>query len=314
MNWLLYDFDGLYYAVLSSFPFDSVVVCKMQTELTGCSELVFSVLKEYSGGILFKETIEALLRKEDGLCEQNQLNCLKFIKPYLSHSYTNTPFIGYPQYPLYCQLSRIFAVWMRRGKSALSDAKASLNLLQEVQNINKKEEACHLVDLKLELLSESWHVFTTLEKQRVMQEILETLQLRGILDLLGMRQTVGSVDVFPPPESLLWKSFREKHKPNTNLSCGARALSKHCHRDSTSSWWGASTGSESDKNEHADRILKKILDDAAWINIHMLPHDVKVLEVRSQLGYGARWSSDGKLFRGFLEPQMDDGHAAGWKH
>ena len=31
-------------------------------------------------------------------------------------------------------------------------------------------------------------------------------------------------------------------------------------------------------------------------------------------GYGVRWSSDGKQFRGFLEPQMVDGHEVGWKH
>lgn len=32
------------------------------------------------------------------------------------------------------------------------------------------------------------------------------------------------------------------------------------------------------------------------------------------VGYGARWTADGSSFRGFLEPQMVDGHSVGWKH
>ena len=31
-------------------------------------------------------------------------------------------------------------------------------------------------------------------------------------------------------------------------------------------------------------------------------------------GYGARWTADGSMFRGFLEPQMEGGHDAGWRH
>ncbi|XP_062507765.1 uncharacterized protein LOC134184164 isoform X2 [Corticium candelabrum] len=58
----------------------------------------------------------------------------------------------------------------------------------------------------------------------------------------------------------------------------------------------------------------KILEDASWINVHILPHDIKVVEVRSSEGYGARWTADGLEFRGFLEPQMEDGHAMGWQH
>ena len=32
------------------------------------------------------------------------------------------------------------------------------------------------------------------------------------------------------------------------------------------------------------------------------------------IGYGARWTSDASQFRGFLEPQMVDGHEVGWRH
>ena len=50
-----------------------------------------------------------------------------------------------------------------------------------------------------------------------------------------------------------------------------------------------------------------------------------LVEVRNILGYGARWEADWSLkgcpeqpvdvvFRGFLEPQMDDGFERGWRH
>ena len=74
------------------------------------------------------------------------------------------------------------------------------------------------------------------------------------------------------------------------------------------------------------------MDNAVWINLHRLPvcilfisihkrflliigqHDLFILEIRIEDGYGARWEVDGSKFRGFLEPQMEDGHQKGWKH
>ena len=45
-------------------------------------------------------------------------------------------------------------------------------------------------------------------------------------------------------------------------------------------------------------------------------HDIKVVEIRTVEGYGARWQllPDGTQFRGFSEPQMEDGHSVHWKH
>ena len=70
-----------------------------------------------------------------------------------------------------------------------------------------------------------------------------------------------------------------------------------------------------------------------------MQHDVKVIEMRTRegmiyfvfvfkyftpphlslyacvmIGYGVRWLHDGSEFRGFLEPQMEDGHLVGWRH
>lgn len=41
---------------------------------------------------------------------------------------------------------------------------------------------------------------------------------------------------------------------------------------------------------------------------------VVMSQVRNSRGYGMRWSADGSQFRGFIEPQAEDGHDNGWVH
>ena len=278
------------------------ILASAENDFTRFSKLVYDVLKEYSGCILATEIVQGLLRKEI----ENEPSKMLEIEQ-IPQCKITSGMNGYPTYPLYTKISRTLYNWMKNGKY---DAR-NPELLEECRNKTEKQITNDFVDQKLKawLLTDK-----TCIRKRLIVEILEQLGLRGILDLLGMKQTVGSVDMLPPSLLTLWESFQRKHKPNAELSCGARALSKHCHRDSTSQWWGTSTGSESNKNEHANQVLDKILTDAVWINIHLLPHDVKVLEVRNQLGYGARWSYNGTMFRGFLEPQMSDGHSIGWRH
>ena len=64
-----------------------------------------------------------------------------------------------------------------------------------------------------------------------------------MLSLLGMRHTEGSLDSFPPSMRECQAVFDTPHKPNTPsvLTVGAKALTKHCHRDETASWWGTVT-------------------------------------------------------------------------
>lgn len=159
-----------------------------------------------------------------------------------------------------------------------------------------------------------WTSWSTEEIEHRVREILLLLGLRGILDLLGVRKTVGTINLLPPSRTSLIKSFTTKHNPTSDLWVGSRALAKHYHRDQTESWWGNCTGTEAAKNGHAMGLLNKILDNAVWINVHWLPHDVFIIEARQDQGYGMRWSADGSNFRGFLEPQMIDGHEVGWRH
>eukprot|EP01087_Luapelamoeba_hula_P019563 TRINITY_DN6489_c0_g1_i1.p1 TRINITY_DN6489_c0_g1~~TRINITY_DN6489_c0_g1_i1.p1 ORF type:complete len:444 (-),score=81.74 TRINITY_DN6489_c0_g1_i1:27-1358(-) len=154
------------------------------------------------------------------------------------------------------------------------------------------------------------------ECQKALAQILQLMNTRGMLTCLRLRQTFKSAERFPPSHLQLVRSFNKRHAERSGalLTVGARALAKHAHRDTTDSWWGVCSGTEKYKNEHANGLLSKLLQNAVWLNIHMLPHDLAFLEVRVAEGYGARWSADGSEFRGFLEPQMEGGHDKGWVH
>ncbi|PRP78510.1 hypothetical protein PROFUN_13528 [Planoprotostelium fungivorum] len=148
--------------------------------------------------------------------------------------------------------------------------------------------------------------------QRMVQ-FLCILKPRGILYLLGVSHTTGSIDQLPPPIEQLISSFRRQHtlQSDNPLTVGARALSKHADRSKTDQFWGQHKGSAEEHNKRAEDILVRLFDRSLWFNLHKLPHDVTIFEMRSLDGYGARWSCDGKIFRG---PQMEDGHALGWVH
>lgn len=135
---------------------------------------------------------------------------------------------------------------------------------------------------------------------------------RGILTLMGFRETVGSRTIAPLTRTQCLRSFQQVHK-GEKLTVGARAFSKHCQR-STDGWWGQIKGNDEAKNAVAQAKLQELLDSAVWKNIHSLPHAQTTMEIRNALGYGARWYVEDESFRGFLEPPMANGHEAGWRH
>ena len=148
----------------------------------------------------------------------------------------------------------------------------------------------------------------------------------GILRLLGMRNTVGtdSKDLLPPPWCTLLGAAELPHKEKSQLSVAARARSKHAHRGKDH-FFGIVSGSPVKQNAETQEILVGLLENAAWINIHAFGGNDgdPFLEVRVASGYGARWTMDWSntgnqvhhvSFRGFLEPQMPDGHENRWRH
>ncbi|KAJ7498088.1 hypothetical protein B0H11DRAFT_1856646 [Mycena galericulata] len=155
---------------------------------------------------------------------------------------------------------------------------------------------------------------------------------------LGLAYTVGSaIGSSPPSTESCLAAFVS---PNTvGLTAGARAWSKHAHRSqppelspeaarSSAGWWGTPSGPVAVINERALALFWKVMNAATWRNLHWLPHQVLVYEVRVAEGYGMRWSQDRSgvadseegdahpewTLRGFVEPMMEGGHEVGCRH
>ena len=56
-----------------------------------------------------------------------------------------------------------------------------------------------------------WDHWSRDEQRHFLVDVLDKLGLRGVLDLLGVRQTVGSADLFPPPRETLLSCFNAVH-------------------------------------------------------------------------------------------------------
>lgn len=144
---------------------------------------------------------------------------------------------------------------------------------------------------------------------------LEDMPSEALQILSGMTITVSTLpSAFMPSRDELLAQFNEQ-RPQSELTEGGRAYTKHCHRHV--GFWGQAKGSAQTINSQALERLEFILANATWRNVFYLPGDRPVCEFRVELGYGARWAWENGTctgFRGFLEPPQEDGHEVGWKH
>jgi len=192
------------------------------------------------------------------------------------------------------------------------------------------------------------HPLTGPERARLSADAHEANDPLSIHILHGLAYTVGSaLGSTPPSKETCLAAFIAPNK--AGLTAGARAWSKHSHRSQKEEisepdadidvererkkkrrieadslgWWGTPSGSVATINEKAVELFWKVMDGASWRNLHWLPHQVLVYEMRVPDGYGMRWSQDQSeqaemtdgpkdwVFRGFLEPQMENGHEVG---
>ncbi len=151
-------------------------------------------------------------------------------------------------------------------------------------------------------------------------EAVSLLTEARIFCLLQMRRTAGTREGrLPPSRGQLLRFFRAAHAKKGKavaLTVGGRALTKHAQRCSQA-WWGEASGPAAVINARAECAIRRILNEAVWLNIHILPPNLPVFEARVAEGYGARWTQeDGGewTFRGYLEPPNPEGHEKGWKH
>ena len=221
---------------------------------------------------------------------------------------------GYPMYPLYKNLAAVMSDWLRTSRCPRENMPPVGPFVDEPNFISTLKVTCREVLELLKGLESLWDSWNNEERIGRMMLILSILKKRGILSLLGLRKTVGSVDIWPPLAKTLITSFDRPISTTVPLSEGARAISKHFLRDETSKFWGSCKGNEMQKTKESHQKIIDVLNNAVWINIHELPGHLPVIEVRESQGYGARWLADGSEFRGLLEPHMVDGHEVGWKH
>jgi hypothetical protein len=161
--------------------------------------------------------------------------------------------------------------------------------------------------------------------------------------LHGLAYTVGSALGSDPPTREECFSAFTAVPGKSRLTAGAKAWAKHAHRSGDAGgeragWWGKQpTGPVVGINERAVLLFARVMDHATWRNLHWLPHQVLVYEVRVEEGYGMRWSQDRSkgggetgeddagitpevvdappwIFRGFVEPMMENGHEIRWRH
>lgn len=229
-------------------------------------------------------------------------------------------FRGYPGCNHLKQVARVLQMWHESGRFPVAF------LTSQQFGTETTDAAVQKCNLLTRQVSDLLAAVGSPVALRLAEQLLLQLGPRGLLTCLGVRQTQGSVDKFSlPSKAALCRAFSQLNAQAASeeskgqeqvslLTVGARALSKHSHR-SSEGFWGRARGTEAKKNEVAEEVLQRLLRDCVWVNIHCLPNEEAIVEVRVEQGYGARWfilKQQG--FRGFIEPQMPGGHEKHWRH
>ncbi|KAF9218466.1 hypothetical protein BS17DRAFT_791332 [Gyrodon lividus] len=188
-------------------------------------------------------------------------------------------------------------------------------------------------------------LFSQGDQSVIQKECQENPLSKHILN--GLAYTVGSALGSDPPTREECLSAFTAVPSKCRLTAGAKAWTKHAHRSGEADgervgWWGKQpAGPVAGINERAELLFTRVMNHATWRNLHWLPHQVLVYEVRVEEGYGMRWSQDRDggvvgetdedntgidpspvdtalqspwTFRGFVEPMMENGHEFGWRH
>ncbi|KAI6000900.1 hypothetical protein EDD15DRAFT_2386251 [Pisolithus albus] len=140
---------------------------------------------------------------------------------------------------------------------------------------------CYNMEELPEAASERTRLREILSRSNEEQMLLEKPLARHLLH--GLAYTVGSALGYDPPtRQECLAAFVIPNK--VGLTTGARAWSKHGHRSQGTSgpssdsacggvqsrgWWGTPSGPVAEINEKALTLFEKVVDNAAWRNLHM---------------------------------------------
>lgn len=227
---------------------------------------------------------------------------------YLNVSNQSSPiFSGFPFGNLLKIICRLFELWIRKEKFPVR--------FQLVDGINVNDISnerliyySHILHDKVMLLSRIIDVDADLFYSSLIF-IYETLQIEGFLLLLGFRLTNKSFFLFPPNRNKLVHEFNRQYNDSSNITIGARAVSKHSDRNKNNIniYWGKVKGTEDERNVYSNKICLDILAKCMWVNMFCLSDNCKLLEVRNSLGYGLRWEfhEERIFFKGLVEPTLN---------
>jgi len=143
-----------------------------------------------------------------------------------------------------------------------------------------------------------WNVIT----RKAFATALEQTPFAYTLILAGQRLTSASIQdehAIPSLQQELLKCSFEPH--NDQISKAVRAWEKHAQR-SADNFWGTIKGSNQEKEENVQKLIKYILKHKTWWNIFTHYKHELVYEARIASGHGIRWKKDTNELIGFLEP------------
>ena len=79
-------------------------------------------------------------------------------------------------------------------------------------SVVNRQQRIDNVTSKLTGASTLWEMWSRDEQKHFLVDVLAKLGLRGVLDLLGVRQTVGSADLLPSSRETLLSTFNALHR------------------------------------------------------------------------------------------------------
>jgi hypothetical protein len=140
-----------------------------------------------------------------------------------------------------------------------------------------------------------------LDVPKKISQLLEKLPFKELLLLMGQRITSASIQaettVPPLKNTLLESCFQPLNKETTVV---VKAWEKHVGRY-PESIFETLKGNQKQKEITIKKQINYIMENQTWWNVfHHYKHGI-VYEIRIPNGQGMRWSSDGKVFIGFLE-------------
>ncbi|VDM04072.1 unnamed protein product [Schistocephalus solidus] len=204
--------------------------------------------------IIFHHAVRSLVRDPDCLRFLDSDDRERLVKNDSGPVPFKTDLVGYPCSPLYAHIGNYLALIAMSG----------IDRLQRIIELAQP-------------IPQMLRYWTPEQFRRRVELLLGIVGKRGMLDLLQMRKTVGSRNVFPFTREEIIESGKELHHRFAELTLAGRAVAKHAVRDSTKAWWGECTGTEEEKNARGQVLIERVLDEALWINIHGLPVSIVTL-------------------------------------